>query len=563
MAYQRRGSSKYKRSKDLPPVTKQPRFTPPGGWNKESKAVFKFIEDGKGHGAIEAVAGGGKTTTVVESAIRVCEKFPHAKVLFVAFNVSIKEEGQKRLAGYNVDVMTCHGLGHRTIMKPSAWGGPDGRAQFDVQGSTGDYMMSLAENELGYEKEKRDDREALLDLIGKAKTCLVNDVEGMLDLMERFGIESTYPREELAESALKIMEYNREKPRMIQVEGRGRSRGRKFSKIALTFDDQCWLPIVNDWKVEQYDVVFVDEAQDLSPARRELIRKALKPGGRLFVVGDRYQAIYGFAGADIDSLPTLIEEFDCKVLPLSYSWRCAPAIVAEAQQFNPNIQANPAKVGVDDGIVDTSEAGDLLDALKPGEVLLSRTNAPLVRVFFQLARRQVKVKFIGRDYGKMLAYRIKGWKFRHENAVMKGHASGPFTGRLMLEYNDEWLQTQGRNRSKNPDDEDDDSGINDRMRDEHATVIALTIDLASSLDSEGSMKEILDRCFAFSPEEKPGEDSGQDYVTLSSTHRFKGLERDHAHVLIDTYKPGVNQEEVNLVYVAVTRAKKHLTYVNG
>src|SRR5690606_15545707 len=113
----------------------------------------------------------------------------------------------------------------------------------------------------------------------------------------------TYTQTELAQSALKIMAYNRQKPRFVQTDGRGRSKGRKFSKIALTYDDQCWLPIVNDWGVEQYDAVFVDEAQDLSPARRELVRRALKDNGRLFVVGDRYQAIYGFAGADIDSLP--------------------------------------------------------------------------------------------------------------------------------------------------------------------------------------------------------------------------------------------------------------------
>jgi superfamily I DNA and RNA helicase len=779
MAYQRRGYSR----KATAPVQKQPRFTPPGGWNPEFQRVFDFVVNGQGHGAIEAVAGGGKTTALVEAIIQLSEKNPTHKILFVAFNVSIKDEGQRRLAGYPVSVMTCHGLGHRTIMKPGAWGGSDGRAQFDLQDSKGAYMMSLAENELGFEKEKRDDREALLDLISKAKTRLVSDVDGMIDLMGQFGIDSSYPSEEFAQSALKIMAYNRDKPRMVQVEGRGRSKGRKFSKIALTFDDQCWLPIVNDWKVEQYDAVFVDEAQDLSPARREMIRKALKPGGRLFVVGDRYQcvdgetsintidggikakdikqgmkvlswrnnavveqtvrhvqksewycgykikttsgkellmspnhkiwaselnktinisnnfikliahsnknttlffewseeqfeikdqlisagldvvqkdtkfqvhkcfhsyrdaiasaetirhlvpnsyvseklhtpkeclnlltasalhvgmrvavidgdsivteeivsiedtegtfydidvddasnffgngilshnSIYAFAGADIDSLPMLIEEFECKELPLSCSWRCASNVVAEAQQFNPNITWAP---NAEEGTVDTAKADDLLENLKAGDVLLSRTNAPLIRIFFQLARRQVKVKFIGRDYGKMLAYRIRGWKFRHEAEVMKGHASGPFTGRLMLEFNNDWLNIQAKNRSKaEEDDEDCSDGINDRMRDEHATVESLTIELNNDLDSPESVMEVLERCNAFSPEEKPEDSTGKEYITLSTTHRFKGLERDHAHVLVDTYKPGKDQEETNLLYVAITRAKKTLTYVQG
>jgi superfamily I DNA/RNA helicase len=66
----------------------------------------------------------------------------------------------------------------------------------------------------------------------------------------------------------------------------------------------------------------------------------------------------------------------------------------------------------------------------------------------------------------------------------------------------------------------------------------------------------------FSPDEKKN-DSVDNYITLSSTHRFKGLERDHAFLLLETYKPGRNQEETNLMYVAQTRAKKQLTYVCG
>jgi superfamily I DNA/RNA helicase len=66
----------------------------------------------------------------------------------------------------------------------------------------------------------------------------------------------------------------------------------------------------------------------------------------------------------------------------------------------------------------------------------------------------------------------------------------------------------------------------------------------------------------FSPDEKK-DDGIASYITLSSTHRFKGLERDHAYLLLDTYKPGRNQEETNLMYVAQTRAKKQLTYVQG
>lgn len=544
-----------KRSYKADEVVEAPvRFTPPGGWNKEFEAIFHEAVHGKGNLAIEAVAGGGKTTALVEAVIRLCEK-PGVtpRILLVAFNVSVKDELKKRLTGYPVDIMTCHGLGHRSVM--ANWR----TNNFDLKGSICPFMLDLAANEIGDEKEKQDDREALCQLIGMAMTCLAGTVDEVAELISKYGIETSYTANDFAARAKKIMAYLAEKPRTIQIKGFGKFAGKVFSKTALTFDQQCWLPVVNNWKIDGYDIVLVDEAQDLSPVRRELIRKAMKPKGRLFVVGDRYQAIYSFAGADIDSLPMLIEEFDCKVLPLSCSFRCDEAIIAEAQQFNPNIVA---RKNASEGTVDRIEAKDLLASLKPGVVLLSRTNAPLIRCFFQLARAQRKVKFIGRDYGAIFAKRIKAWRQKHEALVAKGQESGYFTGRKLLEYNDEWLQKVAADRRKT-DDPEDDSGLTDRHRDEHASVEALTIALDSRLDSTDAVQEVLDRCFAFSPDEAKNEASSESFITLSSVHRFKGLERHRAYVLTSTMRPDKGQEEVNIFYVAVTRAKEHLTYVDG
>ena len=555
MAYLGQRSFNGRRTTKKPVVELKPeRFTPPDGWNAEFKTFFDFVVNGTGNGCVEAVAGGGKTTAVVEAIMQALEKNSNQKVLFVAFNVSIKDEGAKRLRGWNCDVMTCHGLGFHSLRKSSSWGGPDGKQQFDVQDHRGAYMQSLVQAEIGPEKEKSDDRDALMDLISKAKTTLTSDVNGMINLMDRFDIETSYDRCDFAEKALKIMNFTAKRPGTSLIIGQGRSKGRKLSKAAITFDDEIWLPIVNDWHIDKYDMIFVDECQDLSPARRELIKRALKPSGRIIVIGDRYQSIYSFSGADIDSLPILVDEFDCKMLPLSCSWRCDENIIREAQQLNPNIVARP---NADEGIVDKIEVKDLIDKIKEGDVLLSRTNAPLVRIFFQLARQQRKVKFIGRDYGRMLSYRIKSWRFRHETKVVKGEASGLFTGHVMLSYNDEWLRIQSQNQ------DGEEVKVTDRQKDEHSTIIALTLDLNSSLDSERSVKEVLDRCAMFSPNEKPDDKDGETYVTLSSTHRFKGLERNHAYLLIDTYKAGADQEESNLLYVAQTRARHHLTYVVG
>ena len=53
----------------------------------------------------------------------------------------------------------------------------------------------------------------------------------------------------------------------------------------------------------------------------------------------------------------------------------------------------------------------------------------------------------------------------------------------------------------------------------------------------------------------------KERIQLSTTHRAKGLERDRVWMLKNTYKRGASIEEDNLVYVALTRARRDLRLV--
>ncbi|MEL6973551.1 MAG: ATP-dependent helicase, partial [Bacteroidota bacterium] len=58
-------------------------------YTPEQLAVFDFVQNGSGHGIIDAVAGAGKTTTIMRSTDYVPAE---AKILFCAFNNSIAKE---------------------------------------------------------------------------------------------------------------------------------------------------------------------------------------------------------------------------------------------------------------------------------------------------------------------------------------------------------------------------------------------------------------------------------------------------------------------------------------
>jgi superfamily I DNA/RNA helicase len=124
----------------------------------------------------------------------------------------------------------------------------------------------------------------------------------------------------------------------------------------IDFDDMILFPLIKNLRVKfGKDVIFLDEAQDLSRARQALARKFLKPSGRLVIVGDDRQAIYGFSGADAAALDNLVQSMNATVLPLSITWRCPKAVVSLAQTIVPDIEAAPT---APEGVVSTVHLQD-------------------------------------------------------------------------------------------------------------------------------------------------------------------------------------------------------------
>ena len=71
--------------------------------------------------------------------------------------------------------------------------------------------------------------------------------------------------------------------------------------------------------INKFEVLFIDEAQDLSLLQWDMVRKIWSRANKTYIAGDDDQAIFKWAGADVDHFIALKEEVDdIKTLDQSY-----------------------------------------------------------------------------------------------------------------------------------------------------------------------------------------------------------------------------------------------------
>lgn len=240
-----------------------------------------------------------------------------------------------------------------------------------------------------------------------------------------------------------------------------------------------------------------------------------------------HNSIYQFRGADSEAMTNIINKLTAKTLPLSVTYRCPKKIVKLAQEVVPDIEAHES---APDGLVVDLSTADLLKTVKPGDFILSRTNAPLVKYCMALLKSGVPANIQGRDVGANLLYFIKKSKAKTINAF--------------IQYVNEWKDQEVKRLLS----EKKDTGTTlDKAE--------CLLNLCDGTLTIKDLKDTISKLFDDTDDEKK--------VILSTTHKAKGLERDRVFVLAGTYRygPGVTGEEANLWYVAITRAKKELYLV--
>ena len=472
-------------------------------WSPHQQHIFDFVQHGTGNAIVKAVAGSGKTTTIVEALARV-----RGTSLFLAFNKAIAEELKRR----GVNARTFHSLTYNPVARHRK-----------VKDANPDALRdTLRENVPAPTVAMYGSFVTRLVSLGKQVGigCLVPDEPGIwhalvahhdLDLEEEAG-DMNYA----VELARQLLEWSYRAPRM-------------------DFDDMLYIAVRDGLVLPKYDIVFVDEAQDTNAIQRAILRKVMHDDTRIIAVGDPAQAIYGFRGADSESMALIARDFDCTELPLTVTYRCPLAVVTQAQRWVADIQPAP---GAPQGDV---QAFDRIDARKfePDDLVVCRTTKPLVSLAYHMLRARVGVRIMGREIGQVLKSLVN--KMQARDLARLVEKLGTYTER-------EVEKAKAR----------DNAAKAEAIQDKTDCVLCLVEGLPENERTIPSLLRTIDALFA----------DVRGVTTLATIHKAKGLEARRVWWLNSAACPAKwarqewqQQQERNLCYVAITRAKSSLYFI--
>lgn len=462
------------------------------------ESIFHHLSSSMRNIAVLAVAGSGKTTTAVEAFKRPILTSTQYPSIFLAFNKRIADE----LLSRGVPASTFHALAYRAF--------PGKRPRVDTW-----KLRNIVKRICRLDVEDQETVLRLVPLLKNAAITPLSDSEEFLEIAEHFDIECNSHIVKCCERVL-------------------RACAEDLSSI--DFDDMLWIPFVKGWPIGRFSFIAVDETQDTNRLQRELLHR-IQGSPRFLFIGDPAQSIYGFRGADSNAFQALIEEFNCLQLPLDVSYRCPKAIVQEAHKYHSHIR--PAEIAPDGNVLTLPFSSIDFSKFLSRAAIICRNTRPLIPVAYSLIRKSIAAHVIGRDLGDGLKRLAKRFRAKTLDEL---------TAKLISARDAELLALTEAGKNAQAE------AVSDRYN----TLLEI-LDSSPFINTPEDLPIEIDRLFSSKQE---------SCIQLSTIHKAKGLEWPVVFWLSPELLPSrfATQEweleqERNLGYVAVTRAKESLIYL--
>jgi hypothetical protein len=479
----------------------------------EQSAIISF----EGDLAINAVAGSGKTTTIIEYA---AARPSTAKILYLAFNKSVKLEALRKFSDRsltNVKIETAHSLAYRHIVTGSNYKVKAGSYKtHEIAGILG--LPSSGEKHAEYIIANHINKFVTYFCNSdKAKVQDLNYLSTIADPKAQGFIKSFYAQVETGTRQLLAKMKNGE--------------------IEITHDFYLKLFQLSN-PVLPYDYILFDEAQDASAAMLDVF---LKQKGTKVIVGDTHQQIYGWRHA-VNSLAKT--GFD--TLHLSTSFRFPQTIAnlaMETLQWKEHLSAyKPVTI-----------TGKGKHSKKSSKAIIARTNLGLLLKAIEFITDNRKVKHI------YFEGNINSYTYADDGASLYDVLNLYNNKRDRIR--DPLIQTMGSVED-----------LEEYIEKTEDIQLSMMVEIVKEYENEipAIIKSLKDL-------HSGDEDRSKAEMIFSTVHRAKGMEYDTVHLVndfitearlkklvaehknnkqpLDTVKLN---EEINLLYVAITRVKNDL-----
>jgi hypothetical protein len=480
--------------------------------------------------AINALAGTGKTTTLTLLANGPLAK---TKILYITFNARGAADARRRF-GQNTVASTAHSLAWRarypgrtlpmsTIFGPRLVSGGLWGAMVQVGNDVAPLRRSFATvaNALHLEQSGwRGGISPVLQVIDEFTKSPDREIstkhipKPIMTLAKRMHTVSNL--DVLVKQAQKLWK------RQIDPESTMPVSHGTYLKLASLYPEAL-----------DAQVVFFDEAQDASAPMIQILEHHVANGGRVVLVGDRYQHIYGWAGAlnAIEDMATQHPD-ESIVLPLCRSYRFGQEIADAGNVFLDAMGARDLLIGMGPpGKAVTS--GD-------GTTILFRSNLALIMKLLSLVKGDSTVKFHVLGGTKDIAIMLRDLAGLYAGEIAKsGELCGFATWAELVEFSNTALGAGYR------------------------PLLKLVERMGGSVGAILRVLNIHER------------DPRQAQIILATAHKAKGaqwgsvvLAREFTNVwraAVSTHGDSVayglpDREEMAIQYVAATRAEKRLAH---
>lgn len=257
-----------------------------------------------------------------------------------------------------------------------------------------------------------------------------------------------------------------------------------------------------------------------------------------------HNCIYAFRGSLSNSMQTIRETFGSQSLPLSICYRCPKLVVAEAKKIVPHIE--PHEDQIEGEVRSIDKYGPSTFGRK--DIILCRNMMPLVSLSHALMEAKVPCKVMGRDFAHNLLTLIDKMKAGEDVDLLEKRL-GEFKAKEL---------------AKLSEDPDLNGSRIQALEDKISTLMSFVTNCP-----EGPSRTVTYIKADITKTFRLNDKGNSDILCLSTGHKAKGGEWNTVYFLDRHRIPSkyaktkeALQQEYNLEYVMLTRAKKRLFFID-